>query len=78
MDKDVLNEGYSWFAHACSKKESVACNQHLGFIAGSEGSFEISNTTGAISVIKSPNQLKKEVYELKVKVGTVAILRLLV
>lgn len=40
------------------------------FIAGSEGSFEISNTTGAISVIKSPNQLKKEVYELRVQVCT--------
>uniref|UniRef100_A0A8B9ELT7 Cadherin-related family member 1 n=1 Tax=Anser cygnoides TaxID=8845 RepID=A0A8B9ELT7_ANSCY len=41
---------------------------HYSLVNGSEGSFEISNTTGAISVIKSPNQLKKEVYELKVQV----------
>uniref|UniRef100_A0A803XMH7 Cadherin-related family member 1 n=1 Tax=Meleagris gallopavo TaxID=9103 RepID=A0A803XMH7_MELGA len=41
---------------------------HYCIVNGSEGSFEISNTTGAISVIKSPNQLKKEVYELRVQV----------
>uniref|UniRef100_A0A803Y741 Cadherin related family member 1 n=1 Tax=Meleagris gallopavo TaxID=9103 RepID=A0A803Y741_MELGA len=43
---------------------------HYCIVNGSEGSFEISNTTGAISVIKSPNQLKKEVYELRVQVRT--------
>ncbi|XP_026655543.1 cadherin-related family member 1 isoform X2 [Zonotrichia albicollis] len=45
---------------------------HYCIVNGSEGSFEISNTTGAISVIKSPNQLKKEVYELKVKASEVS------
>uniref|UniRef100_A0A803XM20 Cadherin-related family member 1 n=1 Tax=Meleagris gallopavo TaxID=9103 RepID=A0A803XM20_MELGA len=43
---------------------------HYCIVNGDEGSFEISNTTGAISVIKSPNQLKKEVYELRVQVRT--------
>ncbi|XP_015272230.1 PREDICTED: cadherin-related family member 1, partial [Gekko japonicus] len=37
------------------------------FVAGSEDSFEINNTTGAISVVTNPIKLKKEVYELKVK-----------
>uniref|UniRef100_A0A8B9B9C1 Cadherin-related family member 1 n=1 Tax=Anser brachyrhynchus TaxID=132585 RepID=A0A8B9B9C1_9AVES len=45
---------------------------HYSLVNGSEGSFEISNTTGAISVIKSPNQLKKEVYELKVQASEVS------
>uniref|UniRef100_A0A8C3CPF5 Cadherin-related family member 1 n=1 Tax=Cairina moschata TaxID=8855 RepID=A0A8C3CPF5_CAIMO len=45
---------------------------HYCLVNGSEGSFEISNTTGAISVIKSPNQLKKEVYELKVQASEVS------
>ncbi|KAM9550864.1 cadherin-related family member 1 isoform 2-T3 [Guaruba guarouba] len=44
---------------------------HYSIVNGSEGSFEIDNTTGAISVIKSPNQLKKEVYELKVQASEV-------
>ncbi|NXW43093.1 CDHR1 protein, partial [Nyctiprogne leucopyga] len=44
---------------------------HYCIVNGSEGSFEIGNTTGAISVIKSPNQLKKEVYELKVQASEV-------
>ncbi|XP_063163794.1 cadherin-related family member 1 isoform X1 [Candoia aspera] len=38
---------------------------------GSEGSFEINNATGAISVIKSPTQLKKEVYELKIQASEI-------
>uniref|UniRef100_A0A8B9QG50 Cadherin related family member 1 n=1 Tax=Apteryx owenii TaxID=8824 RepID=A0A8B9QG50_APTOW len=45
---------------------------HYCIVNGSESSFEISNTTGAISVIKSPNQLKKEVYELKVQASEVS------
>ncbi|KFW85647.1 Cadherin-related family member 1 [Manacus vitellinus] len=45
---------------------------HYCIVNGSEGSFEINNTTGAISVIKSPNQLKKEVYELKVQASEVS------
>ncbi|XP_021253314.1 cadherin-related family member 1 isoform X2 [Numida meleagris] len=45
---------------------------HYCIVNGSEGSFEISNTTGAISVIKSPNQLKKEVYELRVQASEVS------
>ncbi|KAF1672592.1 Cadherin-related family member 1, partial [Pygoscelis papua] len=45
---------------------------HYCIVNGDEGSFEISNTTGAISVIKSPNQLKKEVYELKVQASEVS------
>ncbi|KFQ09883.1 Cadherin-related family member 1, partial [Haliaeetus albicilla] len=45
---------------------------HYCIVNGSEGSFEIGNTTGAISVIKSPNQLKKEVYELKVQASEVS------
>uniref|UniRef100_A0A8C2TMZ9 Cadherin related family member 1 n=1 Tax=Coturnix japonica TaxID=93934 RepID=A0A8C2TMZ9_COTJA len=47
-------------------------NIHYCFVNGSEGSFEINNTTGAISVIKSPNQLKKEVYELRVQASEVS------
>uniref|UniRef100_A0A8B9QFE9 Photoreceptor cadherin n=1 Tax=Apteryx owenii TaxID=8824 RepID=A0A8B9QFE9_APTOW len=46
---------------------------HYCIVNGSESSFEISNTTGAISVIKSPNQLKKEVYELKVQVCDISV-----
>ncbi|KAM9611321.1 cadherin-related family member 1 isoform 3-T3 [Morphnus guianensis] len=45
---------------------------HYCIVNGSEGSFEIGNRTGAISVIKSPNQLKKEVYELKVQASEVS------
>ncbi|XP_061229747.1 cadherin-related family member 1 isoform X3 [Neopsephotus bourkii] len=44
---------------------------HYSIVNGSESSFEIDNTTGAISVVKSPNQLKKEVYELKVQASEV-------
>ncbi|XP_057277549.1 cadherin-related family member 1 isoform X4 [Pezoporus wallicus] len=44
---------------------------HYSIVNGSEGSFEIDNTTGAISVVKSPNQLKKELYELKVQASEV-------
>uniref|UniRef100_F6RUV7 Cadherin-related family member 1 n=1 Tax=Ornithorhynchus anatinus TaxID=9258 RepID=F6RUV7_ORNAN len=40
-------------------------------VNGSEGSFEINTSTGAISVIQSPSQLEKEVYELKVQVSEV-------
>ncbi|XP_019411323.1 PREDICTED: cadherin-related family member 1 isoform X1 [Crocodylus porosus] len=42
-------------------------NIHYSLVNGSESSFDINNATGAISVIKSPNQLKKEVYELKIQ-----------
>uniref|UniRef100_A0A803TZV9 Cadherin-related family member 1 n=1 Tax=Anolis carolinensis TaxID=28377 RepID=A0A803TZV9_ANOCA len=45
---------------------------HYHIINGSESSFEINNTTGAISVIKPPNQLKKEVYELKIEASEVS------
>ncbi|XP_053307080.1 cadherin-related family member 1 [Spea bombifrons] len=36
---------------------------------GSDGAFAINNSTGVITVIKNPNELKKEVYELKVQVS---------
>uniref|UniRef100_A0A670I9A5 Cadherin-related family member 1 n=1 Tax=Podarcis muralis TaxID=64176 RepID=A0A670I9A5_PODMU len=45
---------------------------HYRLLNGSEGSFEINNATGAISVIKSPNQLKKEVYELKIQASEIS------
>ncbi|XP_060624988.2 cadherin-related family member 1 isoform X1 [Anolis sagrei] len=45
---------------------------HYHIINGSESSFEINNTTGAISVVKPPNQLKKEVYELKIEASEIS------
>ncbi|XP_033004671.1 cadherin-related family member 1 [Lacerta agilis] len=45
---------------------------HYRLMNGSEGSFEINNATGAISVIKSPIQLKKEVYELKIQASEIS------
>uniref|UniRef100_A0A8D0GFV1 Cadherin-related family member 1 n=1 Tax=Sphenodon punctatus TaxID=8508 RepID=A0A8D0GFV1_SPHPU len=48
-------------------------NIHYSLLNGSEESFEINNSTGAISVIKSPNQLKKEVYELKIQASEVSL-----
>nr|XP_034994401.1 cadherin-related family member 1 [Zootoca vivipara] len=45
---------------------------HYHLMNGSEGSFEINNATGAISVIKSPIQLKKEVYELKIQASEIS------
>ncbi|KAG9485273.1 hypothetical protein GDO78_008386 [Eleutherodactylus coqui] len=36
---------------------------------GSDGAFDINNATGAVTVIKNPNELKKEVYELKIQVS---------
>ncbi|XP_007420869.1 cadherin-related family member 1 isoform X1 [Python bivittatus] len=38
---------------------------------GSEGSFEINNATGTVSVVKKPTQLKKEVYELKIQASEI-------
>ncbi|XP_019352696.1 cadherin-related family member 1 isoform X2 [Alligator mississippiensis] len=48
-------------------------NIHYSLVNGSESSFDINNATGAISVIKSPNQLKKEVYELKVQASELSM-----
>ncbi|XP_063814935.1 cadherin-related family member 1 [Pseudophryne corroboree] len=36
---------------------------------GSDGAFDINNVTGVVTVIKNPNELKKEVYELKIQVS---------
>ncbi|KAG8551796.1 hypothetical protein GDO81_004274 [Engystomops pustulosus] len=36
---------------------------------GADGAFDINNVTGAITVIKNPNELKKEVYELRIQVS---------
>ncbi|XP_075073093.1 cadherin-related family member 1 isoform X3 [Mixophyes fleayi] len=36
---------------------------------GGDGAFDINNVTGAVTVIKNPNELKKEVYELKIQVS---------
>ncbi|XP_077206673.1 cadherin-related family member 1 [Paroedura picta] len=44
---------------------------HYALLNGSEESFEINNTTGAISVIKNPIKLKKEVYELKIQASEI-------
>ncbi|XP_044276059.1 cadherin-related family member 1 [Varanus komodoensis] len=44
---------------------------HYHLVNGSEGSFEINNVTGAISVTKSPSHLKKEVYELKIQASEI-------
>lgn len=37
-------------------------------MTGSDGAFEINETSGAISVMQSPSQLRREVYELHVQV----------
>ncbi|XP_029466511.1 cadherin-related family member 1 [Rhinatrema bivittatum] len=42
---------------------------HYFLVNGDEGSFVLNNKSGSISVIKSPNELKKEVYELKIQVS---------
>uniref|UniRef100_A0A8C5WNW3 Cadherin-related family member 1 n=1 Tax=Laticauda laticaudata TaxID=8630 RepID=A0A8C5WNW3_LATLA len=44
---------------------------YYSIVNGNEGSFEINNATGAISVVKSPTKLKKEVYELKVQASEI-------
>ncbi|XP_069835323.1 cadherin-related family member 1 [Dendropsophus ebraccatus] len=36
---------------------------------GGDGAFDINNITGTVTVIKNPNELKKEVYELKIQVS---------
>ncbi|XP_075866301.1 cadherin-related family member 1 isoform X1 [Microcebus murinus] len=41
-------------------------------VNGSDGAFEINETTGAISVTQSPAQLQREVYELHVQVTEVS------
>ncbi|XP_044155964.1 cadherin-related family member 1 [Bufo gargarizans] len=38
-------------------------------LEGADGAFDINNITGAVTVIKNPNELKKEVYELKIQVS---------
>lgn len=43
------------------------CRAHLS-VTGSDGAFEINETSGAISVTQSPSQLRREVYELHVQV----------
>ncbi|XP_067409026.1 cadherin-related family member 1 isoform X1 [Emydura macquarii macquarii] len=48
-------------------------NIHYCLVNGSEGSFEINTTTGAISVIKNPSKLKKEVYELKIQASEISL-----
>ncbi|XP_076980488.1 cadherin-related family member 1 isoform X2 [Tamandua tetradactyla] len=40
-------------------------------VNGSEGAFEINETSGAISVVQNPAQLQREVYELHVQVTEV-------
>lgn len=37
-------------------------------VTGSDGAFEINETSGAISVMQRPSQLRREVYELHVQV----------
>ncbi|XP_065775987.1 cadherin-related family member 1 isoform X2 [Muntiacus reevesi] len=41
-------------------------------VNGSDGAFEINETSGAISVTQSPSQLRREVYELHVQVTEVS------
>lgn len=41
----------------------------LPFFTGDDGAFGINSITGAVTVIKNPDELKKEVYELKIRVG---------
>ncbi|XP_055443499.1 cadherin-related family member 1 [Bubalus kerabau] len=41
-------------------------------VNGSDGAFEINETSGAISVMQSPSQLRREVYELHVQVTEVS------
>ncbi|XP_048657630.1 cadherin-related family member 1 [Marmota marmota marmota] len=41
-------------------------------VNGSDGAFEINETSGAISVMQSPAQLRKEVYELHVQVTEIS------
>ncbi|XP_004389953.1 cadherin-related family member 1 [Trichechus manatus latirostris] len=43
-----------------------------GLVNGSDGAFEINETSGAILVAQSPAQLRKEVYELHVQVTEVS------
>ncbi|XP_003783552.1 cadherin-related family member 1 [Otolemur garnettii] len=41
-------------------------------VNGSEGAFEINETSGAISVLQSPAQLQREVYELHIQVTEIS------
>ncbi|XP_060142110.1 cadherin-related family member 1 isoform X3 [Globicephala melas] len=42
------------------------------FVNGSDGAFEINETSGAISITQSPAQLRREAYELHVQVTEVS------
>ncbi|KAM4704148.1 cadherin-related family member 1 isoform 2-T2 [Rhinophrynus dorsalis] len=44
---------------------------HYSLLDGSDGAFAINNATGGITVIKNPNELKKEVYELRIQVSEI-------
>ncbi|KAM4031342.1 LOW QUALITY PROTEIN: cadherin-related family member 1 [Anomaloglossus baeobatrachus] len=48
-------------------------NIQYTLLDGSDGAFDINNVTGAVTVIKNPNELKKEVYELKIQVSELTI-----
>uniref|UniRef100_A0A8C0IW61 Cadherin-related family member 1 n=1 Tax=Chelonoidis abingdonii TaxID=106734 RepID=A0A8C0IW61_CHEAB len=68
---------YYGYVYEDTLAEVGNCDHHnqmsLSLVTGSEGSFEINNTTGAISVIKSPSKLKKEVYELKIQASEISL-----
>uniref|UniRef100_A0A8C3SWK0 Photoreceptor cadherin n=1 Tax=Chelydra serpentina TaxID=8475 RepID=A0A8C3SWK0_CHESE len=68
---------YYGYVYEDTLAEVGKCDQHnqmcLSLVTGSEGSFEINNTTGAISVIKNPSKLKKEVYELKIQASEISL-----
>ncbi|KAE8591352.1 hypothetical protein XENTR_v10018418 [Xenopus tropicalis] len=44
---------------------------NYSIVDGSDEAFTINNATGGITVIKNPNELKKEVYELKIQVSEI-------
>uniref|UniRef100_A0A8C5PKZ9 Cadherin-related family member 1 n=1 Tax=Leptobrachium leishanense TaxID=445787 RepID=A0A8C5PKZ9_9ANUR len=44
---------------------------YYGLIDGGDGAFAINNATGVIMLVKNPNELMKEVYELKIQVSEI-------
>ncbi|XP_063291285.1 cadherin-related family member 1 [Pelobates fuscus] len=44
---------------------------YYSLVDGSDGAFAINNATGVITLVKHPNELKKEVYELKIQVSEI-------
>ncbi|KAL0615925.1 Cadherin-related family member 1 [Plecturocebus cupreus] len=67
-DTEVLTHA-PLLLHICSLMGTISGHFSM---TGSDGAFEINETSGAISVTQSPAQLQREVYELHVQVTEIS------